>query len=140
MNYSLTKKEIVEISENLKDMKRKGNISPGDFGFIIDSLEQTKTRKTHLQSFYEAIDKTENGWEFLRNVNPPNHLGYLKWKHPILENIYVNVKYINEMSDIVIACYFREMKEIAINGWYIWYIKELDEYIKKCNKEIFLLS
>ena len=58
----------------------------------------------------------------------------------ILDLIYTQVRYINEMEDITIACYIREMKEIAINGWNSWTIKEIDEYIDKCNKELFLLG
>ena len=45
MNYTLTRKEIAEISENLKNLKRTGNIPPGDFSFMVDSLEITKSRK-----------------------------------------------------------------------------------------------
>ena len=68
MNYTLTRKEIIEISEDLKNLKRSGNIPPGDFSFMVDSLELTKSRKTHLQSFYNALNKTEK-WMGISKTN-----------------------------------------------------------------------
>ena len=92
------------------------------------------------KNFYNAIEKTPGGWEFLKNENPPNHLGYTRWRHPILDQIEINVKGINCYRDITIACYIRNMKEIAIDGWASWVDRQIDYYLLLLNEELYKLN
>ncbi len=115
----LSKRDLIELKntiiENRQFFKSKENI--GNFNFIPECLFNNTAIINEYNNFYTAVQKTPGGWKFLRDENPPNHLGYTKWRHPILDTILVNVKTINIISNIAAACYIREIKDIALIGW-----------------------
>ena len=135
----LSKLDLIELKNTLIENREffKSNENIGNFNFIPDRLFKPYTMSKEYQYFYNAITKTNGGWDFLKNENPPDHLGYRLWRHPILDQIKINIKTINNHRDISIACYIREMKEIAIKGWGQWVDKQIDYCIKKYNQAIF---
>ena len=134
----LSKEQLRNIKDNLIQNRKnfKQDKNTGDFSFLPVSLCNNKNFIEQNSDFFNAVEKTPGGWEFLRKENPPNHLGYTRWRHPILDKIETNVKNINCYRDITIACYIRNMKEIAINGWGYWVDKQIDYYIDIINKEL----
>ena len=138
----LSKPDLIELKNAIIQNRKffKSSENKGNFNFIPEYLCLKPKIIQEYEDFYNAVEKTPGGWEFLRNENPPSHLGYTRWRHPILDQIEINVRGINCYRDITIACYIREMKKIAINGWSYWVDKKLDYYISKLNKEIHTLN
>ena len=134
----LSKKDLLKLKNTIIENREffKSNENKGNFNFIPEYLCRNPLIIKEYENFYNAVEKTPGGWEFLKNENPPNHLGYTRWRHSILDQIEINVKNVNCYRDITIACHIRNMKEIAINGWGYWVDKQIDYYIDIINKEL----
>jgi hypothetical protein len=89
------------------------HITPfGDFSFITDN-----NMRIHIEDAFNAVSKTERGWEFMRSFAPKQ--GFMYADHPKLSEIShkLNMHLFNTRVSYEYASTMREIEYIAKRGW-----------------------
>ncbi len=84
----------------------------GDFSFIDDKMS-----KTMVEDAYNAVSKTEGGWEFLKTYEPESGKGFMFSSHEMLGRISSNMKMHDMHSGSSYAWTMRQVEYIAKKGW-----------------------
>jgi hypothetical protein len=100
--------------------------TPGDF-----SLVTCFASRRYLNDGYQAVTKTDGGWDFLKNNHPPENMGFMFWNNNKVNEIVSNMETKDEHSGSSMAYVLRNMEFIATHGWDSWCEKSLPPKIKE---------
>ncbi len=98
----------------------------GDFSFMTD-----KMYRSMVQDTYNAVTKTDGGWEFMETFEPDPSRGFMFSSNPMLGNIAKNMELHEHHSGSSYAWSMRQVQYIAKNGWSgyvdLWLSKKEEE-------------
>ena len=101
-------------------------INPGDFSQIT-----CPDSRRYLIDGFNAVTKTNGGWDFLKNNHPPADKGFMFWNNNKINEIVSNMETKDEHSGSSMAYVLRNMEHIATHGWDSWCEKCLPPKIKE---------
>jgi hypothetical protein len=102
------------------------NTTPGDFSRVTCS-----SSRRYLIDGFNAVTKTNGGWEFLKNNHPPADKGFMFWNNNKINEIVSNLETKDEHSGSSMAYILRNMEFIANHGWDSWCNKFLPPMIRE---------